>query len=228
LTNFFILCASSIICLSNCSQLNVNPKVVGGRSASILEFPYLVSLNYNDRAWCAGTILNEYWILTAAHCAVPASNAVIEYNASFLRGINNTENTVPVEEFIIHEDFDFDTITNDIGLIKLKEPIDTSFHQDPFAKLAMPGSYYATGTPAVVAGWGIWDYLNTSFVPPLQKADTFVVSSDDCHRALANNQYDLPVTRSNICAAVPDFTIAECNGYEKYDNLFAQSIQYAN
>lgn len=36
----------------------------------INELPYIVSLRYSseNQYKCTGSILNEYWILTAAHC----------------------------------------------------------------------------------------------------------------------------------------------------------------
>lgn len=55
-----------------------NGRVIGGRDAFIEEFPWQVSLQRFRIAlplpipdWghtCGGAILNEYWILTAAHC----------------------------------------------------------------------------------------------------------------------------------------------------------------
>jgi hypothetical protein len=113
--------------------------------------------------------------------------------------------------FIQHENFDIGEIVFDIGLVRVKEAITIDVH-DAFAKLAMPGSYYATGTKSVVAGWGIWDYDNRTYTPPLQKANLEIWSYRDCKYAHTENPYDLTIHPHQICAGLPDFSKAECNG----------------
>lgn len=46
----------------------VQPKIVNGTDASIIEFPYLVSLRIGLKHQCAGSLLNDQWVLSAAHC----------------------------------------------------------------------------------------------------------------------------------------------------------------
>jgi len=51
-------------------------RVVGGNDAEKMEFPWIVSVQRMDiwgnyKHFCAGTIINDYFILTAAHCAQP-------------------------------------------------------------------------------------------------------------------------------------------------------------
>lgn len=43
-------------------------RVVGGRASQPKAWPFLVAIYKNGVFCCGGVILNEMWILTAAHC----------------------------------------------------------------------------------------------------------------------------------------------------------------
>lgn len=45
-------------------------RIVGGGDAESGQFPYQISLRNRNSHTCGGSILNEKWILTAAHCVV--------------------------------------------------------------------------------------------------------------------------------------------------------------
>ena len=58
----------------------VQSRIIGGQEAIPHEFPWQIYYTYDagkDRAWsCGGSILNEEWILTAAHCVFDESDNV--------------------------------------------------------------------------------------------------------------------------------------------------------
>jgi trypsin len=146
----------------------------------------------------------------------PAANTTITYATTEIVDRSNNSRTVAVEQVIPHEKYDGNLITNDIGLIKLKAPIDTGLHAS-HVKLAMPGSYYPTGTPTTVAGWGrIASGQPLSQI--LQKAELQIYTYADCKAAHDANPYDLPVEPTNICAGVPEMGKAECNGDSGKEN----------
>lgn len=190
---------------------NVQPKIVNGTDADILEFPYLVSLRNGIYHSCAGSLLNDLWIVTAAHCLGGSIESMsIEYGMTEVSdGFEGTQIRY-VEQYIRHEEYDASLIRNDIGLIKLKEPLNTGLQGSP-VKLAQPGKFYPTGTTTTVAGWGrIGSGLPISTI--LQKVDLQIYSYEDCkaaHDVRGSGPY---IYRSNICAGVPEMGKAECNG----------------
>lgn len=66
----------------------------------------------------------------------------------------NSENVVGVEALFPHEYYNASNqYINDIALVKLSSPISNSLF-DYKVKLPARGSFFSTGTPAVLAGWG--------------------------------------------------------------------------
>lgn len=57
----------------------IQSRVAGGNLAEPGEFPFVVAPQLNGDAWCAGSLLNAYTVLTAAHCSInnPATNLTI-------------------------------------------------------------------------------------------------------------------------------------------------------
>lgn len=132
------------------------PKIVNGTDATTEEFPFIVSIQwiYNETAAfhsCGGSVLNSWWVLTAAHCLedTEPEEYLIEYSTTEISYGSIGSKVAYAEQLIMHEGYDED-LDNDIGLIKVKTPMfdDRQF----FAKLPIKGQYFATGTPATLAG----------------------------------------------------------------------------
>lgn len=56
------ICFLLVICAE------IKDRIIGGENARPGQFPYQVSLQCGNRHICGGSILNEKYILTAAHC----------------------------------------------------------------------------------------------------------------------------------------------------------------
>ena len=149
----------------NCYFLSVYSQsdfIVGGNDADIQDYPYQVALLSTtdwggSYAYCGGSIINEYWVLTAAHCVIgeSASNTAVRMGseANYAEG----GNTYDADEIIIHPDYNSNTYNNDIALIKLENPI--SFNNSAQPVLLMCDSQVEQGVQepgemSWITGWG--------------------------------------------------------------------------
>jgi secreted trypsin-like serine protease len=64
----FILAVIISACSCDEERSGKSNRIVGGQPAKPGQFPYMVSLQLGGWHFCGGSILNEWVILTAAHC----------------------------------------------------------------------------------------------------------------------------------------------------------------
>lgn len=87
----------------------ISTQIVGGSEAPKGGYPFIVSLQIKGFSshFCAGSILNNEWILTAAHCvqAVPANQIVVKAGKHNIKITENTEQTAEVEKSFKHEQY---------------------------------------------------------------------------------------------------------------------------
>lgn len=160
------------------TQENKAPKVVNGTESDIARHPYMVSIRKGESHHCGGTIINSEWVLAAAHCLHnPAEIYTVQYGTTVISG--DGPNIVNVSQVIRHEEYDPENnYKNDIGLVRLSEPIHVDYEGFRI-RLPFAGTYFATGTPAVLAGWGL-NATGGVIMPHLQEAKLQVYSSFDC------------------------------------------------
>lgn len=150
-----------------------NPRIVGGIVADPAEWPWQVHLRSNGQGFCGGSILNERWVLTAAHCVedflyYPKSLSVaVGWN--FYQGnswsISEAERAagkdyISVDKIIIHEKYSKSRIRDDIALIYLSRPI--KFVPNGRTRpICLPSSAWDTSSrdsnKCTATGWGAND-----------------------------------------------------------------------
>ncbi|KAK9758553.1 Trypsin [Popillia japonica] len=84
---------------------NSDTRIVGGKQAYEGQFPYQVSLQNTSKIhFCGGSILNEQWILTAAHCIPDMSpKQLLVYTGSVLKSSGGTWHEVA--KIVSHKKF---------------------------------------------------------------------------------------------------------------------------
>ncbi|KAM9594156.1 coagulation factor X [Morphnus guianensis] len=102
----------------------VNTRIVGGDECLLGECPWqAVLLNEAGEEFCGGTILNENFVLTAAHCMNQSKEIKVVVGEVDREKKEHSETMHTVDKILVHSKYIAETYDNDIALIKLKEPI---------------------------------------------------------------------------------------------------------
>ncbi|KYN36368.1 Trypsin-1 [Trachymyrmex septentrionalis] len=179
-------------------------RVVGGTEAPRGVYKYIASLQQNSflslQHFCGASILNEQWILTAAHCAagISASSITVKVGKFNLKVKENTEQTAKVSKVYIHEKYKGDVGGNDIALMKLDTPLQFNEYVQPIA-LPKPNSE-PTGD-VWLCGWGSTSTFRYPIMPStLQHVMMHIIDRKTCDATMTKAMGSpSPVDETNIC-----------------------------
>jgi len=133
---------------------NPDSKIVGGVDARPGSWPWMASLSGFSH-FCGGSLINDQWILTAAHCKTSISQFTVKLGDYYSNGIDQTEVTYNPSEWISHPDYNDNSLSNDIALIKLSRKVT---YNDRIRPVCLPnGRTPVIGTTGTVTGWGLTD-----------------------------------------------------------------------
>ncbi|KAG9280899.1 chymotrypsinogen A-like [Astyanax mexicanus] len=169
-------------------------RIVNGEEAVPHSWPWQVSLQ-DSTGWhfCGGSLLNQNWVVTAAHCGVRTSHYVIlgEHDRS-----SNAEaiQTLRIGKVIQHPSYNSNTINNDITLVKLASTAQLNTRVSP---VCLPASSddYAGGLKCVTTGWGLTRYNAANTPPRLQQTALPLLTNSNCQR-----YWGTSITSVMICA----------------------------
>ncbi|CAG9953285.1 unnamed protein product [Clonostachys rosea f. rosea IK726] len=158
----------------------VSINIVGGTTATISEFPYIVSLTEGGSHFCGGVLLNANTVLTAGHCSEGVRASAVKVRAGTATWASGGKQ-VAVSSIKIHSSYTVkdDIPYNDIAIWKLSSTIAES-STIKYAALPAQGSDPSAGTSVTVAGWGLTTETGTSVVSALRKVTVSVVSRATC------------------------------------------------
>ncbi|XP_076761416.1 serine protease nudel [Xylocopa sonorina] len=100
-------------------------RVVGGRASQPKAWPFLVAIYKDGLFYCGGVVLNELWVLTAAHCLDGHLGHYYEIQAGVLRRLSFSPmaQTRRARYTVMHPYYSEKDMTNDIGMIRLDDPL---------------------------------------------------------------------------------------------------------
>ncbi|XP_053305154.1 chymotrypsinogen A-like [Spea bombifrons] len=167
-------------------------RIVNGEEAIPGSWPWQVSLQ--DRTgfhFCGGSLINELWVVTAAHCGVKTTDRVILGEFDQRSSAENIQ-TKTISKVFRHPQYSSLTIKNDITLLKLTSPAVLNDHISPVC-VADNNDIYNSGQRCVTTGWGLTN-ANASQTPPrLQQVMLPLLSNTECKKYWGNKIADVMI-----------------------------------
>jgi secreted trypsin-like serine protease len=176
-------------------------------------WPWQVSLIYADRFTCGGSILNENWILTAAHCAVIFRTKrllIVRAGSVYVSKNNETAKFYEVDKIVVHpwyDEFGDAEEAGDIALLHLKTPIVYTNTIRPICFAASDVNIrkfkvcVATGFGDTSYGGDLADRLLQGRMNPLSEADcraNFALTGSGYLAKVENDFYNYSICAGNF------------------------------
>ncbi|KAL3886432.1 hypothetical protein ACJMK2_026424 [Sinanodonta woodiana] len=184
-----------------------NHRIVGGVLSTPGAYPWQVSVRYGGEHLCGGTLIDQNWIVTAAHCFEGMSGdywtvalGVHDMSQMYTANIHRTS------VISVHGSYDSQTNENDIAMMKLDRPVDLSgMHIRPACLPSESADF--TNRVCTVTGWGA-THTGGSSTRYMLEVDVPIISNDMCEYYLGRGT----VHYSNICAGYTQGGKDACQG----------------
>uniref|UniRef100_A0A194AKC8 Putative trypsin-3 n=1 Tax=Pinctada fucata TaxID=50426 RepID=A0A194AKC8_PINFU len=165
--------------------------IVGGKEATPGSWPWMASIGYsNYNHFCGGMIIDNWNILTAAHCVNTdsASNLRVRLGKHFKDEPGQEFN---VEKIVVHRRYNSRTIDYDIAILQLEQAV---AYSDTVSPVCLTNVEAASNEQCTTTGWGTLQ-SGGSLSDVLMEVEVPIVGRTEC-----NNAYGGDITNRMICA----------------------------
>ncbi|XP_067654173.1 chymotrypsin A-like [Haliotis asinina] len=183
-----------------------NHRIVGGGQAEPHEYPWQVSLRYKGQHLCGGTLIDDQWVLTAAHCFQQTYGNYWTVGIG-LHDIYNVHysQVVDAARVFTHAGYSSSTNSNDVAIVKLAKRVDIQ-HKDTRTACLPDRDETFEGMVCTVTGWGA-AYSEGHIQRYLQEVDVPIINNKLCAYYMGSHIHD-----SNICAGYSQGGKDACQG----------------
>ncbi|XP_069672734.1 chymotrypsin-2-like [Periplaneta americana] len=178
---FLALCINPDFSSAEETKNPLQPRIIGGRNATKNEFPFVVCLLLGGYPWCTGTIINQYKVLTAAHCLNGTTYDQWHVRAGFYYWGDPNVIHRNVSSLKMHRHFENKGyLAFDIGIMAVSQPFEFNAAVQP---VVFPRFHrrIKLNTKAVAVGWGLSQIRPKRVLPlMLQALDVVTIRNRRC------------------------------------------------
>ncbi|NWQ63422.1 CTRL protease, partial [Neopipo cinnamomea] len=186
---------------AGCGVPDVSPsvayseRIINGQTAVPGSWPWQVSLQTRTGShFCGGSLINQYWVVTAAHCNFNPNAHVVVLGEYDLSSSAEAIQVKTVSVAITNPGWNPNTMNNDITLLRLSTPARLGSRVAPIC-LAPANLVLPNNARAVTTGWGRTNPNSQGLATALQQVVVPLISQSQCMQYWGNR-----ITSAMICA----------------------------
>ncbi|KAM3618371.1 uncharacterized protein V6R79_019724 [Siganus canaliculatus] len=181
--------------LFSLSSETFSTRIIGGQEVSRYSIKYQASLQTEKRQhYCGGTLVDPWWVVSAAHCWRPSSLMKVVLSEHNLKVDEGFEQVFNVSKIFVHN-YNYKTFNNDMMLIKLSRPAILNANVQP-ARLPDANTPPLFFDVCTVSGWGVTQIYSYYLSPVLRAVDVRIIPH-------CTYYYYRMITPNMLCAGSP-------------------------
>jgi len=183
-------------------------RIIGGQEVtSAKKWPWATILGIPSgnriRVMCGGTLINDRYVLTAAHCFDGSEPTHIRLGELNIGSFDSRHQDIRIASKVIHPNWSRRTLKNDIALVRMS----SSPKRELNRPACLPNSYVNVRPEnlrqgGVVIGWGAIDNHDKATVDTLREAILPIESVSSCNTKYSDTSVSIGNTQ--LCAGLGD------------------------
>uniref|UniRef100_A0A182RQF3 CLIP domain-containing serine protease n=1 Tax=Anopheles funestus TaxID=62324 RepID=A0A182RQF3_ANOFN len=220
----------SLLPTTNCGTITIN-RIAHGNATRVFEYPWMVLLRYlsngNLQDGCGGSLINNRYVLTAAHCIKTSSRLQLAkvrlgehdkrqhedchvYNDGEIECADPAID-VDIESTVVHKNYNRPIkFRHDIGLIRMAQEVEFTDSIKPICLPVNEAVRRKVLTKYIITGWGTTEEQSLSDV--LLQAIVNHVEVPECQQKMTENFLYVTLAEEWQMCAAGEGLVDSCQG----------------